>query len=139
MNYHHSEEQQISKDTKIELPKNYISSSEKKDKNKEKEDGGKYKLSENEYVLLKIAEYEYNDLFPEILKLNKTNFFSSLQRYILINLSPKNIIFPKGTLDKILKIIEKGYYNDDYLTLLNLINHVSESNTYIYHLMGIIF
>ena len=131
MNYPQTEEPQASKDTKIELPKNYISRSEKKEKNKEKEEGGKYKLTENEYVLLKIAEYEYNDLFPEILKLNKTNFFSSLQRYILIHLSPKNIIFPNGTLDKILKIIEKGYYIDDYSNLLNLINYVNKSNIYL--------
>ena len=131
MNYPQEEEPQTSKDAKIELPNKYISRSEKKDKNKEIGDCGKYKLTKNEYVLLKIAEYEYNDLFPEILKLNKANFFSSLQRYILINLSPKNIIFPNGTLDKILKIIEKGYYIDDYSNLLNLINYVNKSNKYL--------
>ena len=113
----------------IELPKNYISRSEKKDK--EKEEGRKFRLTENEYALLKIAEYEYNDLFPEILKNNKANFFSSLQRYILINLSPKNIIFPTGTLDKILKIIEMNYYIDDYTRILNLINYVNKNHTYL--------
>ena len=131
MNYPQTEEQQPSKDSKIELPKNYISRSEKKDKDKEKEEGRKYKLTENEYTLLKIAEIEYNDLFPEILKHNKANFFSSLQRYILIYLSSKNIIFPNGTLDKILKIIEMNYYIDDYSRILNLINYVNKSNTYL--------
>ena len=129
MNNPQNEEQTISKDTKIELPKNNLHHSEKKDK--EKEESRKYKLSENEYALLKIAEYEYNDLFPEILKNNKENFFSSLQRYILINLSPKNIIFPNGTLDKILKIIEINYYNNDYSRILNLINYVNKTNTYL--------
>ena len=131
MNNPQTEEQQNSKDVKIELPKNFISQSEKKDKEKEKEEGRKYKLTENEYALLKIAEYEYNDLFPEILKLNKANFFSSLQRYILINLSPKNIIFPNGTLDKILKIIEMSYYVNDYSRILNLIKYVNKTNTYL--------
>ena len=129
MNNPQNEEQTISKDTKIELPKNNLHHSEKKDK--EKEESRKYKLSENEYALLKIAEYEYNDLFPEILKNNKENFFSFLQRYILINLSPKNIIFPNGTLDKILKIIEINYYNNDYSRILNLINYVNKTNTYL--------
>ena len=131
MNYPQTEETPEGKDSKIELPKNYICRSDKKDKNKEKEEGRKYKLSENEYALLKIAEYEYNDLFPEILNYNKANFFSSLQRYILINLSPKNIIFPNGTLDKILKIIEMNYYLDDYSMILNLINYVNKSNSYL--------
>ena len=129
MNYPQSEEPQASKDIKIELSKNYISRSEKKDK--QIEEGRKFRLTENEYALLKIAEYEYNDLFPEILKNNKANFFSSLKRYILINLSPKNIIFPTGTLDKILKIIEMNYYIDDYSRILNLINYVNKSNTYL--------
>ena len=129
MNYPQTEEKPESKDSKIEIPKNYLPHSEKIDK--DKEEGKKYKLSENEYALLKIAEYEYNDLFPEILKHNKANFFSSLQRYILINLSPKNIIFPNGTLNKILKIIEMNYYIDDYSRILNLINYVNKSNTYL--------
>ena len=131
MNYPQTDEPQSNKDGKIELSKNYISQSEKKDKEKEKEEGRKYRLTENEYALLKIAEYEYNDLFPEILKSNKSNFFSSLQRYILINLSPKNIIFPTGTLDKILKIIEMSYYAEDYSRILNLINYVNKSNVYL--------
>ena len=131
MNYPQTEEQQNSKDGKNELPKNYISHSEKKDKDKEKEEGRKYKLTENEYALLKIAEHEYNDLFPEILKHNKATFFSSLQRYILINLSPKNIIFPNGTLDKILKIIEMSYYINDYSRILNLIKYLNKNNTYL--------
>ena len=78
MNYPQTEEQAVSKDAKIELPKNNLSHSEKKDKEKEKEGGKKFKLSENEYALLQIAENEYNDLFPEILKNNKASFFSSL-------------------------------------------------------------
>ena len=125
------EEKQINNDTKIELHKNYIFRSEKKDNNKVKDNGGKYKLTENEYTLFKIAENEYNDLFPEILKNNKANFFSSLQRYILINLSPKNMIFPNGTLDKILKIIENNYYINDYSRILNLIKYVNKSNIYL--------
>ena len=44
---------------------------------------------------------------------------------------PKNIIFPNGTLDKILKIIEINYYNNDYSRILNLINYVNKTNTYL--------
>ena len=108
-----------SKDVKRELPKNFISQPEKKDKDKDKGEDRKYKLTENEYTLLIIAEYEYNDLFPEILKHIIANFFSSLQN-IYNKLSPKNIIFPNSTIDKILlKIIEMSYYVNDYSRLLN--------------------
>ena len=131
MNYHQIEGEQMTKDAKIELSKNHISRSEKKGKSNEKEESKKYKLTENEYALLKIAESEYNDLFPEILNFNKANFFSSLQKYIFINLSHKNIIFPNGTLDKILKIIEMSYYINDYTRILNLINYVNKANTYL--------
>ena len=131
MNHPQTEEKPIIKDIKVELSKNNISHSEIKDKDKDKEESYKYKLTENEYTLLKIAEHEYNDLFPEILKQNKNNFFSSLQRYILINLSPKNIIFPNGTLDKILKIIETNYYIHNYSRIINLINHVNKSNIFL--------
>ena len=41
MNYPQSEEQQTNNDRKIELPKNNISHSDKKDNNKEKENGEK--------------------------------------------------------------------------------------------------
>ena len=129
MNYPQTEEQSTGKDTKLELVKNNLHRSDKKDI--EKEECLKLKLSDNEYTLFKIAEYEYNDLFPEILKNNKANFFSSLKRYILINLSPKNFIFPNGTLDKILQIIEMIYYNNDYSRILNIINNISKANIYL--------
>ena len=116
---------------KNESQKNYISRTDKKDKIKEKEEGRKFRLSDNEYTLLKIAEYEYNDLFPEILKNSKSNFFSTLQRYILINISPKNLFFPNGTIDKILKIIDNYYYHEDYSRILNLINYINKYNTYL--------
>ena len=132
MNYLQTdEEKSINKDEKNESTNNNMDCLEKKDKNKEKDEANKLKLTENEYSLLKIAEHEYNDLFPEILKQNKTDFFSSLQRYILIYLSPKNIIFPTGTIDKILKVIETYYYIPDYSRILNLINYVNKTNIYL--------
>ena len=119
----------IKKESKFNLVKSDISHTERKDKDKEKREAKKLKLTDNEYALLKIAEYEYNDLFPEILNKDKEAFFSSLQRYILIHLSPKNIIFPTGTIDKILKIIDMNYYINDYKNILNLLNHTSKSKS----------
>ena len=121
MNYPKFEEHHHSKDINLDKYNNNLSLSGKK--KKEKESSEKFKLTESEYLLLQTAEYEYNDLFPEILKYNKSTFFNSLQRYILIHLSPKNISFPNGTLDKILKIIEKHYYTKDHGKIYNLINN----------------
>ena len=129
MNYPKLEEQNNTKDLNLDKKNSNFSISEKK--RKEKETALKFNLNENEYILFQTAEYEYNDLFPEILKYNKATFFSSLQRYILINLSPKNISFPNGTLDKILKIIEIHYYAKDYRKLSNLINTESKLSKYL--------
>ena len=123
------DEHENSKDLNLNKHNNNLSLTDKK--RKEKESAAKFKLTENEYILFQTAEYEYNDLFPEILKYNKSTFFSSLQRYILINLSPKNISFPNGTLDKILKIIEIHYYSKDIRKISNLINTESKSNNYL--------
>ena len=126
MNYPKFEEHHHSKDINLDKYNNNLSLSGKK--KKEKESSEKFKLTESEYLLLQTAEYEYNDLFPEILKYNKSTFFNSLQRYILIHLSPKNISFPNGTLDKILKIIEKHYYTKDHGKIYNLINNEIKFN-----------
>ena len=123
------DENENSKD--LNLDKENSNSSFTNKKRKLKESADKFKLTENEYILFQTAEYEYNDLFPEILKYNKSTFFSSLQRYILINLSPKNISFPNGTLDKILKIIEIHYYSKDIRKISNLINTDSKLNNYL--------
>ena len=95
MNYPKFEEHESSKDLNLDKNNSNLPLTEKK--KREKETAAKFNLTENEYILFQTAEYEYNDLFPEILKFNKATFFSSLQRYILINLSPKNISFPNGT------------------------------------------
>ena len=129
MNIPKSEEQNESKD--LNLVKQNSNSSHSDVKIKEKESTTKYKLTENEYILFQTAEYEYNDLFPELMKYNKATFFSSLERYILIHLSPKNISFPKGTLDKILKIIEIHYYTKDFVKISNLINNESKLGNYL--------
>ena len=129
MNNPKLEENNNSKDINLDKNNNNPTLSEKK--RKDKETAAKYNLTENEYILFQTAEYEYNDIFPEILKYNKATFFSSLQRYILINLSPKNISFPNGTLDKILKIIEIHYYSKDFRKLTNLINKDSKLNKYL--------
>ena len=129
MNIPKSEEQNESKD--LNLVKQNSNSSHSDVKIKEKESTTKYKLTENEYILFQTAEYEYNDLFPELMKYNKATFFSSLERYILIHLSPKNISFPKGTLDKILKIIEIHYYTKDFVKISNLINNESKLGKYL--------
>ena len=77
MNIPKSEEQNESKD--LNLVKQNSNSSHSDVKIKEKESTTKYKLTENEYILFQTAEYEYNDLFPELMKYNKATFFSSLE------------------------------------------------------------
>ena len=129
MNYPKFEEHESSKD--LNLDKNNTNLTHTEKKRRDKETAAKFNLTENEFILFQTAEYEYNDLFPEILKFNKATFFSSLQRYILINLSPKNISFPNGTLDKILKIIEIHYYAKDYRKLSNLITTESKQSKYL--------
>ena len=129
MNYPKFEEHESSKDLNLDKNNSNLPLTEKK--KREKETAAKFNLTENEYILFQTAEYEYNDLFPEILKFNKATFFSSLQRYILINLSPKNISFPNGTLDKILKIIEIHYYAKDHRKISNLITSESKHSKYL--------
>ena len=66
---------------------------------------------EEDSTLFQIALDEYKDLFPEILQLSKTDFFSSLERYIQIALSTLDKIFSKESINKVLYLIEKRYYN----------------------------
>ena len=72
---------------------------------------------EDELNLYHIALEEYKDLFPEILLLSKKDFFSSLQRYIQINLATSEKIYPKGVLKKIMNLIEKKYYNEEIVKI----------------------
>ena len=72
---------------------------------------------EDELNLYNIALEEYKDLFPEILLLSKKDFFSSLQRYIQINLATSEKIYPKGVLRKIMNLIEKKYYNEEIIKI----------------------
>ena len=129
MNYPKLEEHDNSKD--LNLDKNSSKSSHKEKVGNDKEIATKFNLNDNEYILFQTAEYEYNDLFPEILKYNKASFFSSLERYILIHLSPKNISFPNGTFNKIMKIIEIHYYSKDFRKISNLMNKDLKKSKYL--------
>ena len=102
MNYPRQEEH--NNNNELNLDKNNSKSAYKEKKGNDKDIATKFNLNENEYILFQTAVYEYNDLFPEILNYNKATFFASLERYILIHLSPKNISFPNGTFNKIMKI-----------------------------------
>ena len=77
---------------------------------------------EDETNLYQIALDEYKDLFPEILILSKKDFFSSLERYIQINLATSDKIYPKGVLKKIMNSIEKKYYNDEIIKIDKILN-----------------
>ena len=89
---------------------------------KEKE----YKLTKEEENLLHISIQEYNDLFSQILLIPKKEFISSLEKYILISLVPRNINYPEGTLKKILNIIEKDYFLIEYEKINNLIQKIND-------------
>ena len=63
--------------------------------------------------LYQIALEEFRDLFEEIIILSKSDFFSSLEKYIQISLVPSEKIFPSGAINKVLYLIEKNYYNHE--------------------------
>lgn len=70
-------------------------------------------IQDEDTTLFQVALEEYKDLFPEILILSKNDFFSSLERYIQINLSTSSKVYPTGALNKTLYLIEKKYYNEE--------------------------
>ena len=129
MNYPRQEE--LNNNNELNLDKNNSKSAYKEKKGNDKDIATKFNLNENEYILFQTAEYEYNDLFPEILNYNKATFFASLERYILIHLSPKNISFPNGTFNKIMKIIEIHYYSKDFRKISNLLNKELKKSKYL--------
>ena len=133
MNNLQNTQQKTDKEKFQDVLKNFNHRSEKKEKEKEKSkiDIKKLNLSDNEIILLKIAIDEYSDLFPEILNMNKNDFLTSLQKYILINISPKNIILPTGTLSKILKIIEINYYQPEYDYILSLMKTLKSCHNFL--------
>ena len=87
-------------------------------------------IQEEDSTLFQIALEEFNDLFPEILLLSKTEFFSSLERYIQISLSTSDKIYSKESINKILYLIEKKYYNIEK-EKIGKIKKENFSNTYI--------
>ena len=86
---------------------------------------------EEDSTLFQIALDEYKDLFPEILLLSKTDFFSSLERYILIGLSTSDKIFSKDSINKVLYLIEKRYYNIEEEKIEKILKKDNFSNNYI--------
>ena len=83
----------------------------------------KLQIQENKnYTLMNIALEEYNDLFPEILNQTKKKFLTTLQKYIQINLSHKNIILPPNTLNKIIQSIDNEYFQEDYKLINDLLS-----------------
>ena len=77
-------------------------------------------IQEEDSTLFEIALEEYKDLFPEIIRLNKTEFFSSLEKYIQISLSTSEKIYSKESINKILYLIQKKYYNIEKEKIGNL-------------------
>ena len=47
----------------------------------------------SESDLLDVYDFQYNDLFPKILKINEEKFFALLQEQVLLNLRIINKIF----------------------------------------------
>ncbi|MCQ2816059.1 MAG: protein kinase [archaeon] len=73
----------------------------------------------------RMALDEYNDLFPEIIRLPKPQFVSALEKYIQIsqrNPIQKNIF--KSVMDKILR----EYYEKDYIFINQLISKLTSKN-----------
>ena len=90
-------------------------------------------LSKEEEKLLNIAVEEYNDLFPKILILPKSEFLSQLKRYFQITLVPRNVFLPRETLNRLLKIIENQIYIKEYEQIDSLIKSINNINSCIYY------
>ncbi len=90
-------------------------------------------LSKEEEQLLNIAIEEYNDLFPKILILPKSEFLSQLKRYFQITLVPRNVFLPRETLNRLLKIIENQIYIIEYDQIDSLIKSINNINSCIYY------
>ena len=84
---------------------------------------------EEDSNLFQIALDEYKDLFPEILLLSKTDFFSSLEKYIQIGLSTSDKIFSGEIINKILYLIEKRYYNIEKEKIEKILKKDNFTNT----------
>ena len=84
---------------------------------------------EEDSNLFQIALDEYKDLFPEILLLSKTDFFSSLEKYIQIGLSTSDKIYSGEIINKILYLIEKRYYNIEKDKIEKILKKENFTNT----------
>ena len=89
----------------------------------------KITLSKNEEQILKLAIEEYGDLFPRIIEISQKEFMTLLEKYIEIDLVPKNIILPNGSLKKILNIIQYQYYQKEYDKINQLIHSIDSITT----------
>ena len=68
---------------------------------------------EEDSFIYEAALEEYNDLFPEILILSKNEFFTTLEKYIQINLATSSKIITPEAINKSIYLIEKKLYNDE--------------------------
>ena len=88
-------------------------------------------LSLNESLLLNKILEEYNDLFPEIMHLQKEEFISKFQKYIQIYFASKNILFSNDILNKIMNIILNDYYLKEKEKIDELILSLNGNQLYI--------
>ncbi len=88
-------------------------------------------IQDEDTTLFQVALEEYKDLFPEILILSKNDFFSSLERYIQINLSTSSKVYPTGALNKTLYLIEKKYYNEEKKKIEKKLKQNNLSSSYV--------
>ncbi len=89
----------------------------------------KITLSKNEEQILNLAIEEYEDLFPNIIEISQKDFMTLVEKYIDIDLVPRNIILPKGILKKILNIIQYQYYQKEYDKINQLIHSIDSIST----------
>ena len=59
----------------------------------------KITLSKNEEQILKLAIEEYGDLFPKIIEIPQKEFMTLVEKYLEIDLIPRNIILPNSSLN----------------------------------------
>ena len=82
-------------------------------------------LTKEEQTILNLAIEEYKDLFPKILEISKPDFFPTFEKYLQISLIPKNIILQSGTLNKIIQIIQKDYYEPECERINQIIHSIN--------------
>ena len=84
-----------------------------------------YSLTPNEQSLLSLLMDEYEDLFPHIMSLTRSEFFSTLEQYVQITLNSRRVSYSRSSITKAIAHIQATQYEADYNSLNKLIHSIN--------------